>query len=47
MRSDKKAREAKIRFALPATIGAMHRGADGGYTVVVPEDAVLQALRTT
>lgn len=47
MRSDKKAREAKLRFALPATIGAMHRGADGGYTVVVPEDAVLHALRTT
>jgi 3-dehydroquinate synthase len=47
MRNDKKAREAELRFALPATIGAMHRARDGGYTVAAPEDAVLNALRAT
>ena len=47
MRHDKKARAAELRFALPATIGAMHRGADGGYTVAAPEDAVLHALGAT
>ena len=44
MRHDKKAREAELRFALPARIGAMHRGADGSHTVAAPEQAVLKAL---
>ena len=47
MRHDKKAREAELRFALPATIGAMHRGKDGAYTVAAPEDAVLHALQAS
>ena len=47
MRHDKKARDAELRFALPATIGAMHRGTDGGYTVAVAEEAVLSALGAT
>lgn len=46
MRSDKKARDAELRFALPSTIGTMHRGADGGYTVAAPDNLVLEALET-
>lgn len=46
MRHDKKSRDTELRFALPSTIGAMHRAADGGYTVAAPEDAVLHALQS-
>jgi 3-dehydroquinate synthase len=44
MRHDKKARAAEIRFALPARIGAMHRGADGAHTVALPDKSILEAL---
>jgi 3-dehydroquinate synthase len=44
MRHDKKSRDAQLRFALPATIGAMHRAVGGAYTVAASEDAVLAAL---
>jgi 3-dehydroquinate synthase len=44
MRHDKKARDAELRFALPARIGAMHRGADGSHTIAAPVRAVLNAL---
>jgi len=44
MRGDKKSREGTVRFALPSRIGAMHRRADGAWTVDVGEDNILQAL---
>lgn len=44
MRHDKKARAAEIRFALPARIGAMHRGAHGAHTIAVPDKSILEAL---
>lgn len=44
MRGDKKSREATVRFALPSSIGTMHRHADGAWTVDVGEDKILQAL---
>jgi 3-dehydroquinate synthase len=44
MCGDKKARAATVRFALPASLGAMHRAADGAWTVDVGEDKILQAL---
>jgi 3-dehydroquinate synthase len=45
MRHDKKARDSAIRFALPATIGGMHRTQAGDFTVAVPEDLVVDTLR--
>jgi 3-dehydroquinate synthase len=45
MRHDKKNRDAAVRFALPADIGAMHRDAQGAFTTAAPDDAVLDALR--
>jgi 3-dehydroquinate synthase len=47
MRADKKSREAAIRFALPERVGAMHRPADGAWTVAVREDRILQALASS
>lgn len=44
MRHDKKARDAELRFALPAGIGTMHRGTDGSHTIAAPVGAVLNAL---
>jgi 3-dehydroquinate synthase len=44
MRGDKKSREASVRFALPSRIGVMHKRADGGWTVDVGEDKILQVL---
>jgi len=44
MQRDKKARQGVVRFALPAAIGRMARGSDGGHTIVVDERAVLSAL---
>jgi 3-dehydroquinate synthase len=44
MRTDKKVRAAEIRFALPARVGAMHRGPDGAHTIAVPDKPVLEAL---
>ena len=46
MRLDKKARDAELRFALPARVGAMHRDARTGHTIAAPEDAVLTALQS-
>ena len=46
MRLDKKARDAELRFALPARIGAMHRDGRTGHTIAASEDAVLAALQT-
>lgn len=45
MRQDKKARDNTIRFALPATIGGMHRTAAGDFTVAAPEEVVVTTLR--
>jgi len=43
MRSDKKARSGKTRFALPLRIGAM-AGADTGWTVSVSDDQLREVL---
>jgi len=43
MRSDKKARSGKTRFALPLRIGAM-AGADTGWTVSVTDDQLREVL---
>jgi 3-dehydroquinate synthase len=45
MRHDKKARDRTIRFALPTSIGDMHRTKEGGFTIAAPEDLVLSTLR--
>lgn len=44
MRADKKVRAGAIRFALPACIGRMARGADGAWTVEIPPAAIRSAL---
>jgi len=44
MQLDKKARAGAVRFALPCTIGAMQRDAQGGWTVAAPAEAVRAAL---
>jgi 3-dehydroquinate synthase len=43
MEHDKKARSARIRFALPQRIGVMHRNA-GGWTIPVDLDSVREVL---
>ncbi|HMG96383.1 MAG TPA: hypothetical protein VK565_08780, partial [Gemmatimonadaceae bacterium] len=43
MRSDKKGRLGKTRFALPLRIGAM-AGADTGWTVSVGDDQLREVL---
>jgi 3-dehydroquinate synthase len=43
-RSDKKAREGVVEYALPLRVGAM-AGAERGWGVPVPDDVVLEALR--
>lgn len=43
MRSDKKGRSGKMRFALPLRIGAM-AGADTGWTVAVGDDQLREVL---
>ena len=43
MRSDKKVRSGKTRFALPLRIGAM-AGADTGWTVSVSDDQLREVL---
>ena len=47
MRGDKKSRDATLRFALPARIGAMPERADGAWTVDVGEDMILQILASS
>ena len=42
-RSDKKARAGAVEYALPARVGAM-AGADSGWSVRVPDEAVLEVL---
>ena len=44
MRSDKKVRAGAIRFALPAAIGTMARGAAGAWTVEVSLDEIRSAI---
>jgi len=46
MRSDKKARERTVRFALPRAVGEMAQGPDGDWTVPVPEDDIIVMLRS-
>jgi 3-dehydroquinate synthase len=43
MRSDKKGRLGKVRFALPSRIGAM-AGEDTGWTVSVGDDQLREVL---
>ena len=42
MTRDKKNRDSKIHFALPARLGAMHR--TGGWTTSVPQESIREAL---
>ena len=42
-RSDKKAREGRVEYALPAAIGAM-AGAESGWGLHVPDEVVLHVL---
>ncbi len=42
-RSDKKARESRVEYALPTRIGAM-AGAERAWSLPVPDDVVLEAL---
>ena len=44
MRGDKKVRGGAIRFALPTGVGAMHRDAQHGWTVAVPEERIAKVL---
>ena len=44
MRGDKKVRGGRIRFALPARIGAMAQSDDGAWTVEIPDTEVLKAI---
>jgi 3-dehydroquinate synthase len=44
MTRDKKNRDGKIHFALPARLGAMHRTPE--WTTAVPQDAILEAMAT-
>ncbi len=43
-RSDKKTRGGAVEYALPQKIGSM-AGADRGWTIAVPDEAVLEVLR--
>lgn len=48
-RADKKVRASMVRYALPAGVGAFHRGGAGEWTIPVPDSVVLEvaeALRS-
>lgn len=44
MQSDKKVRARAVRFALPTRVGEMLQRADGGWTVAVEPQEILQAI---
>lgn len=46
IRTDKKARDGTVRFALPCAVGEMARGPDSDWTVPVPEEDIIAILES-